>query len=416
MEKSEKTIRHQMKEMLKREFRVVKNGLDPDEVMAYLETIMGSSEAALKRLEHFSSLQKLSMSMEAVIAETNQAAEHIKAQARQEAEAEKNKIVEEANQAAEHIKAQARLKAEAEKNQVVEETKRQAEEKLEQASKKCIASIEGTNSLLIEVITKAREMVEAAFRKAEEMAAINTEAIQQGLHNIVEATSRDLDSEEMAAINAGAMQQDIHNIVEAGCRRLNSVLEESANETPTSPQIQAVDTSSDGRVPETVAPKEQLLDLAKLLESEAAPDVILMAQPTGSEFEEEKQPINVEAYASALEEDNFCLYSGEVTLVIPQGTGQSWMRQLRQQLISIPGVHIQLESGTNVGGNMVTLLLDEPVALPSVLLEMPNVKKVIKSQNDEEPSEGSAYRQGHSIPGDQQQTTLTIELNEDAIE
>jgi len=314
---SEKLIQRKIKELLGREFRVVKKGLDPDEVMAYLETIAGSSEAALKRLENFSSLQKLSGSMEAVIAETSQLAEQ--------------------------IKVQAKLEAETEKHQVIEKAKRQIEEMLEQTRERCIASIESTNSVFLEAITKARQ---------------NMEAMQQDFLNIVEATS----------------------------------------------QIQAVDTSSDAEVQETVPAKEPVFDLAEL-QASGTPDYVLETQPADIQTEEEKEPDNVEALATAPKESDPDLYSGEVTLVIPHGARQSWMQQLRQQLLNIPGVYIRVEAGSNTGGTMMALSLNEPIALPSLLQEMQNVKNVIEIQSG----------QGPSVPKNLQRPTLAIALDEDAI-
>ena len=318
MPESEKLIQRKIKELLGREFRMVKKGLDPDEVIAYLDTIAGSSEAALKRLENFSSLQKLSRSMEAVIAETSQLAEQ--------------------------IKAQSKLEAETEKHQVIEEAKHQVEEMLEQTRERCIASIESTNSVFSEAITKARQ---------------NMEAIQQDFRNIVEATS----------------------------------------------QVQAVDTSSDAEVQETAPAKEPVFDSANP-QASGTPDCILETQPADFQTKEEKEPDNVEAPATALKESNSRLYSGEITLVIPHGVSQSWMQQLRQRLLNIPGVYIRMETGSDTGGTMMTLSLNEPIALPSLLLETQNVKNVIETQSGQESS----------VPKNLQRPTLTIALGEDTID
>jgi len=387
VEKSEKAIQYQLKEMLKREFRVVKSGLDPDDVLAYIETIAGSSEAALKRLEQFSSLQKLSLSMEAMVAE--------------------------ANQLAEHIRAQTRLEAEAEKHQIIEEAKHQAEEMLEQSRKMCLATSEGIKSALLEARTKAREIEDTGFQKAEEIAVMNMEAMQQEIRNIVEGR-HDLNSEDMPVTNVEAMQQDIHNIVEAGCRRLNSVFEESTEESPTSPQIEAVDTS-DEEVQETVPATGQVLDPAKLQESNT-PHNILGIQLTEFEAEEEREPVGVQLQVAAPEKGDSHLYNGEATLVIPQGARQSWMRQLRQRLLSIPGLCINLEVGSDIRGTMMTLSLDEPVALTSLLLEMPNVKDVMESQSGHEALDGVVLRQRHRAPSNLKRPMLTLALEEDALE
>ena len=89
---------------------------------------------------------------------------------------------------------------------------------------------------------------------------------------------------------------------------------------------------------------------------------------------------------------------------------------MRQRLLSVPGVEIRLESGGDMGETIMTLSLDKPVALSSILLEIPNMKRVIDSQNGEKSPEGLTQIQNHSVPENSQRTTLTIVLNEDTIE
>ena len=359
--KQQKEVRRQVVKLLGREFRVVKHGLDPYEVLAFLETIAGSSEAALKRLEHFSNVQRMSNAMEAMIAETKQLVEH--------------------------TKAQAKLEAARGKSQANEEAKRQIKAMLDQAKKSCIASIKGTCSILLEAITKSKEMEDMALQKAKEMVSTNVKAIQQ----------------------------DISNTVEATCRDLNSTFEQSAEESSPSP-IQAVATPPDDKVQEKVQAEERVFDLTGLHESEKVRAWVLENKPTDSKLEKEKEPINMEARATTAEEDNYRLHSGQVILKIPQRAGKLWMRQLRQRLLSVPGVDILLESGGDMGETMVTLSLDKPVALSPVLLEIPNVKRVIDSWNGEKSPEGSAQTQNDSVPENSQRTTLTIVLNGDTIE
>jgi len=386
--KQQKEVRRQVVKLLGREFRVVKHGLDPYEVLAFLETIAGSSEAVLKRLEHFSNVQRMSNAMEAMIAETKQLVEH--------------------------TKAQAKLEAARDKSQANEEAKRQIGEMLDQAKKSCIASIEGTYSILLEAITKAKAIEDMALQKTKELVSTNMQMIQQDISNTVEATYRDL----------------------------NSSFEQSAEESSPSP-IQAVTPPPDDKAQEKVQTEERVFDLTGLHESEKVRAWVLENeptdpkleqekepsnieahaitpegdnQPTDPKLEQEKEPVNTEARATTPEEDNDRLHSGEVILKIPQRAGQLWMRQLRQRLLSVPGVDILLESGGDMGETMVTLSLDKPVALSSVLLEIPNVKRVIDSRNGEKSPEGLAQAQNDSVPENSQRTTLMIVLNGDTIE
>ncbi len=359
--KQQKEVRHHVVKLLDREFRTVKHGLDPYEVLAFLETIAGSSEAALKRLEHFSNVQRMSQSMEAMIAETKQLVEH--------------------------TKTQAKIEAAREKSQATEEAKRQIGAMLDHAQKSCIASIEGTYSILLEGITKAKAIEDMALQKTKEVVSTNIQMIQQDVSNMVEATYRDLNS---------SFNQSV--------------------EKPSPSPIQTVAPPPGDKAQEKVLAEEQVFDLTNLRESEKVRTWVSGNKPTDPKLEQEKEPSNIEAHATIPEEDNYRLYSGEVILKIPQRAGQLWIRQLRQRLLSVPGVEIRLESGGDMGETIMTLSLDKPVALSSILLEIPNMKRVIDSQNGEKSPEGLTQIQNHSVPENSQRTTLTIVLNEDTIE
>ncbi len=100
------------------------------------------------------------------------------------------------------------------------------------------------------------------------------------------------------------------------------------------------------------------------------------AQETGATGED--APGEEPAAGDEMEKD--FLYSGEITLLIPKGARQSWMRQLRQRLLITPDVYIRLESGGDDSETMITVLLSAPVALASVLLEVPSVKRVVRGE------------------------------------
>lgn len=302
-------------ELLSREFRVVENGLDPAEVTAFLETIVGSSEAALKRLEHFASLQRLSQTMEGMVEETREVSEHIKEQAKREAEAEKAQVVEEAKRKAEEM---------------VDQTKKSAQEMVDQTKKSCIASIESTNSVLLEAAAKAREVEEKAFEKVKEMVHVSTEAVEQNTQNLV--------------------------------ANLTSVFEQITDHSALEPQ------------------------------------------PISVGIEEEKTPPNVEAYAVARKEGSPSLYSGKLTLAIPRATA-SWTQQLRERLRNTPGIRILVEVGNIQGENIIGLSLDEPVALTSILLEMPNVERVV----EKDPKAGLK----RCLPEELRETVLAVMLRKD---
>ena len=133
-------------ELFGREFRIVENGLDPQEVADYLENATGASDAAFKQLEQFSAIQAVAKTIDESVAQAKRLAEHARAQA--EAEAQQGKA------------------------QAIEDARRQAAEIIEQVKKTCRTSINATHSVILEAIKdsfgKAKETTSSVLAKMEE--------------------------------------------------------------------------------------------------------------------------------------------------------------------------------------------------------------------------------------------------------
>ena len=381
--KSDSVIQRQAKELLGREFRTVNNGLDPEEVMTFLETAVGSSEATVKRLEHMVSLHRLSQTMERMVEETRQFSDDIKEIAKQEAEAEKAEILEEAQRRAEEMVAQVKKNWSASiqsANSILLEAQRKAEEMVDQTKTNCSALIENANSALLEAAAKARE-VEMAFQNVKEMMDMGTESVRQSIPDLVNSTRRDLSL-----------------LYEQYTKEL-SILGSESGETSSYARDQAT-IQAEG-VPES----------AKVDKSEKTPDIAPEPHLTSVETEEGEPLLTVEAHA-APKKGAPLLFSGKVILAIPQEAGPSWMEQLRQRLRNIRGVSILLDVRTNAGVSIMHLSLDEPVPLASILLEMPNLESVVEDyQKVEEYSGGLAKILSQHVLNGQHPTMLAVVLS-----
>lgn len=386
--KSQKAVHgdvRNLKELIGREFHTVKNGIDPDEVSNFLESILGSTESALKRLEHFSALQKSTQTMELMMTEARLLSEHIKVQSEQEGQAEKGRIIAEGEkQAAEIVEEGKRQSLEMieqtrsacmasieETNAILSEAKRKLEQLLEQTRKSYGDTINDTNSVVLEAIVKAREMEEMAFQKAKEMAFMNT----------------------------ASMQKDIGSVVEETRNELNALFEQFSKLSPAG-QVQPAATHSDNGSHET-APAA--------VEAQETTVAAVGDEPTVPGVEKAEEPVRAE-FAPSPKKVNNNLYKGEVTLVIPQGVGQAWMQQLRQRLLNTPCVRIRMESGDDTGGTMMTLSISELIALPALLLDMPGVEDVTEGNNGQESGE-PAVKPGRGAVLQPQRKTLTVLLN-----
>ena len=127
------------RELLGRRFRIVENGLDPDEVTEYLMKEFGSSETTFQHLEQFSALEEATKTIDDAIKQAKELAEHAKIRAKAEVA---------------HQRAQA-----------IEEAKMQAAEIIEQARTGCASLIDSTSDILIKtldgVLEKAKSQISA---------------------------------------------------------------------------------------------------------------------------------------------------------------------------------------------------------------------------------------------------------------
>ena len=126
-------------ELFGKEFHIVQNGLDPEEVVDYLQNASGSSDAAFKQLEQFSAIQVIAKTMEESVAQAKRLAENARAQAEAEAQHEKARIIEDA--------------------------KRQAAETVGRVTKICLTSLDTVHSALLEAIKDAFEKTKETATK-----------------------------------------------------------------------------------------------------------------------------------------------------------------------------------------------------------------------------------------------------------
>ena len=134
------------RELLGRRFRIVENGLDPDEVTEYLMKEIGSSETTFQHLEQFSALEEATKTIDDAIKQAKEMAEHAKIRAKAEV-------------------AQQRAQA-------IEESRIQAAEIIEQARKGCTSLIDSTSDILIKtldgVLEKAKSQISANLPRIRE--------------------------------------------------------------------------------------------------------------------------------------------------------------------------------------------------------------------------------------------------------
>jgi len=148
------------RELLGRRFRIVENGLDPDEVTEYLMKEIGSSESTFEHLEQFSALEEATKTIDDAIKQ--------------------------ARELAEHAKTRAKVEVTQQRAQAIEEAKMQAAEIVEQARQGCTSLIDSTSDILIKTL-------DGVLEKAKNQISANLPRIRENFEKAVEPKKDDTD-------------------------------------------------------------------------------------------------------------------------------------------------------------------------------------------------------------------------------
>lgn len=321
-------------EILGRQFRIVENGLDPDEVIEFIKTAAGSSEDAFRRLEQFSALQAAARTMEGSIEQARRLAEHAKKQAEKEAEQRKARVA--------------------------EETRQQAVAIIDQVQKGCMTSVDGTYDVVLCAIQQA-------FDKARETVSENLKQMHEDIKNAAESSSQKWRASLEQPVEQTAKPQDVRN---------DAALD---------------DKEKENKSPEEVIPSLVNIpdDWKGLRRNDSQPEIMKKTgEPT---TEKHESPVNQTA------DDNGPIENvdGNVVVVIPRGVKETWMHQFRSRISQAPGMHVQGESEGDQERVEVTLSVDDPAELLPLLQDLPNVRKVMESWNGKGQTQGQDSGEAH---------------------
>ena len=371
--------------LLGREFRIVKDGLDPKEVIEFLEASAGSSEAAFKHLEQFSAFQSVARTMEESIGEARQLAEQAKAKAKIEADRERAKAIVEVQQQSAAI--------------------------LDETMRSCITAVEGIHSVILEAAARTEEIQREVFKKTREMVAINMAEIQRNIQTIADGQYHKVESDTETAEDSLELPTESEDVI-----TFYKVEDDEAAEEP------VFDLAN---LQESLTSLE--LSLSNLNESKSALEPTLETQvhvlereeteqteeeeetEEIEEAEEEEQLADTESRDDS-SQDNVRQYSGEVTVQIVGGAEESWMQELRKRVLDLPGTRIRAESGVDEKTTMVSLSLDEPVRLFPILLSLPRVNRVVPGRLNG-GKEGMKLRLWPKSHKNSTKNTITVELH-----
>jgi hypothetical protein len=390
-EESPKEVRRKHVELLGKEFRIVKDGLDPQEVVEFLEASVGSSEAAFKHLEQFSAFQSVARTME--------------------------ESIREAKYLAEQAKAKARLEADREKARAVAEVQQQSSAILDQTMRSCITSVEGIHSVILDAVARSEEIQHEAFQKVREMVATNLADIRQNIQAIVDGQYGQAESDDEA--DEDSLELPVKSEDTTAFGEAEDYGDDEADEDDEGPVFDMANLQ------ESLMSLE--LSLSNLNERKNAlgpaheTQVNVLEKDEDEEGEEEdeegeeeeqereEQPVDVEDQDDS-PQDTVRQYCGEVTVQIIGGAEESWMQELRERMLNLPGARIRAESGVDERTTMVSLSLGEPVRLFPVLLSLPKVNRVVPGRLNG-GKDGMKLRLWPKSNKNSVQNTITVELH-----
>jgi len=356
-------------EIMGKEFRIVNNGLDPEEVIEFLKTATGSSDDAFQRLEQFSALQTVTKTMEESITQAKRLAENAKKQAEEEARQEKNRTIKEARE--------------------------QARAMIDGARESCTALIDDVRSVL-------STSIDSAFEQARETITKNLKVLDTNVPK------------------ASASQNSPADVVNEQVDVKPSVSPTDSSDDTNTDEEEEEESEDDSDL-DLADLRRSLMDLESSLTSlhnsrngaESKPESQSTSQAPDQDTENKDESPDTKATDDE-PDDNNPQYNGEVVVAIPAGADEAWMHELRQRTLELPGVHIRAESGMDDKTTVVTLSLEEPVELLPMLREMPKVSRVVDDGVKEDSSGKSRFNLLQKMPKKQKQPTITVELDMDS--
>jgi len=386
-EESPKEVRRKHIELLGKEFRIVRDGLDPQEVADFLETSVGSSEAAFKHLEQFSAFQSVAKTME--------------------------ESIREAKYLADQAKAKARLEADRERARAVAEVQQQSSAILDQTMRSCITSVEGIHSVILDAVARTEEIQQEAFQKAREMVATNLADIRQNIQAIVDGHYGQAESDDEADEDSPELPMKSEDAL--AFNEPDDYGDDEVDEGPVfdmgnlqeSLMSLELSLSNLNERKSALGPAhETQVDVLEKDEEEDEEDEAEAEEEEEREIEE--QPVNEEDHDNS-PQDTVRQYCGEVTVQIVGGAEESWMQELRKQMLDLPGARIRAESGVDERTTMVSLSLGEPIKLFPVLLSLPKVNRVVSGRLN--GGKDGKLRLWPKSNKNSVQDTITVELN-----
>jgi len=383
--------KQEARRLWEREFNITKEGLDEEQVVAFVNNLIAQHKASQQ-----ASAASLRSLLKTAVTDAEQIAASIKMKARAKGEAEATTIIAQAKQEGQEIKRKAEIA-----------TQKEAEDTLASANRKAeITELEATQKALL-FLLRAREGIEKEIREEykktyDRLFSSLQEVLSEGQNIEMELKSKrarlweskdfELERYEAALLEtseaavpppetAAPMETEIETDI-AGKERMEQpaqpqeeVLVEEV-EQPAQPQEEALAEEAE----QPAQPQEEAL--AEEAEQPAQPqEEAAIPEPAEEITEEllkehfpEEMPDREETGSVQLKQDSQTLYGGEVELAIAMPVELKLVSKFYNHLQTISEIKIRHTKGSWDRGTTITVVLDKPIPLISVISKIPGVE------------------------------------------
>jgi len=365
------------RQLWEREFNITKEGLDEEQVVAFVNNLIAQHKASQQ-----ASAASLRSLLKTAVTDAEQMAASIKMKARAEGEAEAITIIAQAKQEGQEIKRKAKIA-----------TQKEAEDTLASANRTAeITELEAKQKALL-FLLRAREDIEKEIREEykktyDRLFSSLQEVLSEGQNIEMELKSK----------RAGLWESK-----EFELERYEAALLETSEaavpppETP-APMETEIETDIAGkeRMEQPAQPQEEAL--AEEAEQPAQPqEEAVISEPAEEITEElleehlpEEMPGREETGSVQLKQDSQTLYGGEVELAIAMPVELKLVSKFYNHLQTIPEIKIRHTKGSWDRGTTITVVLDKPTPLISVISKIPGVEVIPELPQKDSVAKGTS--------------------------
>jgi len=362
-----------MKQLWEREFNIVKQGLDEEQVVAFIDDLIKQHKASQR-----ASAASLRSLFKQATTDAEQIATSIKMKAQTEAEAEGARIIAQAKEEVQEIKRSVEIATQKEAENILEDILAVANRKAE------ITETESKQKALL-FLLKTREDVDEDIGGEYKRVYSRLSSLLQDLMNeghkiemelkgkrarLWESKNFELKEHEAALLSApGAVASPPETSAPTEIQIEPAMVDEEKTEDPAQLEGELVEEEVEQAVqPQAEAPEEKT-EPAQLREEVAEEEVEQAFQSQAEAPEEKTEP------AQRLKSrDSRARYDGEVELAIAVPVELKIVTKFYNFLQTVPEIKILYTKGSWDRGTTITVVLDKPIPLISLISKMPGVE------------------------------------------